>query len=108
MAETLGIHRWHEEIVSVLLTHFGDDVKAIYYKPEPESAKMYGESSMANCQSRHRFLRKRELRFRPDVRHGLNSGFCPEYYRIRDLLQRISTGRKVLDLFVTGGFSVRR
>lgn len=41
MAETLGIHRWHEEIVSVLLTYFGDDVKAIYYKPEPESAKMY-------------------------------------------------------------------
>lgn len=108
MSETLGIHRWHEEIVSVLLTLFGDDVKAIYYKPEPESAKMYEGVIYGELQERASFFAEEgKLRFRPDVRHGQNSGFYLEYYRIRDLLQRISTGRRVLDLFCyTGGFSI--
>jgi len=52
-------------------------------------------------------VEERGRRFRVDVVHGQKTGFYLDQRDARDLVERISAGRRVLDLFTyTGGFAL--
>jgi 23S rRNA (cytosine1962-C5)-methyltransferase len=52
-------------------------------------------------------IRERERRYLADVAHGQKTGFYLDQRDARDLVQRLSGGARVLDLFsYTGGFAV--
>jgi len=53
------------------------------------------------------WIQERERRYALDLVHGQKTGFYLDQRDSRDLVERLATGRRVLDLFAyTGGFSV--
>ena len=86
--------------------------RAACVRPDPQAARREGLSSepsllFGDAPDAPVEIRERGRVYRVDVRGGQKTGFYLDQRDARDVVERIATGRRVLDLFCySGGFTV--
>lgn len=109
-SHSYGMHLCRTEIAQALMQKCGDFINAVYYKSEttlpfkngdvPENGFLIGQTS-------DNVAIENGLRFHIDWLKGQKTGFFVDQRENRQLLELLSKGKRVLNLFCyTGGFSV--
>ena len=108
-AHSAGMHVYRMEIAEALSEVMGDIVKHIYYKSEttlPFKADLEPENGFIKGGSPENIALENGLKFHVDWLKGQKTGFFVDQRENRQLLERYSKGRNVLNMFCyTGGFS---
>lgn len=108
-AHSVGIHQQRMAIARCLLEVAGDHVKNVYYKSEttlPYKADLGQEDGFIVGGSDDNVAMENGLKFHVDWLKGQKTGFFVDQRENRSLLERFSSGKKVLNMFCyTGGFS---
>ena len=108
-AHSVGIHQQRLAIARCLVEVAGDRVKNVYYKSEttlPYKADLGQEDGFIVGGSDDNVAMENELKFHVDWLKGQKTGFFVDQRENRSLLERFSSGKKVLNMFCyTGGFS---
>ena len=108
-AHSAGMHVYRMEIAEALSEVMGDIVKHIYYKSEttlPFKADLEPENGFIKGGSPENIALENGLKFHVDWLQGQKTGFFVDQRENRQLLERYSKGRNVLNMFCyTGGFS---
>ena len=108
-AHSVGIHQHRMAIARCLVEVAGDRVKNVYYKSEttlPYKADLGQEDGFIVGGSDDNVAMENGLKFHVDWLKGQKTGFFVEQRENRSLLERFSSGKKVLNMFCyTGGFS---
>ena len=108
-AHSAGMHVYRMEIAEALSEVMGDIVKHIYYKSEttlPFKADLEPENGFIKGGSPENIALENGLKFHVDWLKGQKTGFFVDQRENRQLLERYSKGRNVLNIFCyTGGFS---
>ena len=107
---SVGMFLEKEYITKALLEVMGDSVTAIYNKSEttlPYKAEIEGEKNAYLYGSAESFIAlENGLKFNVDWLEGQKTGFFIDQRDNRSLLEKYSSGKKVLNMFCyTGGFS---
>jgi len=109
-AHNVGIHLFRHEICKALLSVMGDKITAVYYKSEttlPFKADVEHENGFIYGSSDDNVTLENGLKFHVDWLRGQKTGFFVDQRENRQLLEKYSRGRSVLNMFCyTGGFSV--
>ena len=109
-AHSPGMHIVRHELAAALNELSGNFIKNIYYKSEgtlpykaeldPEDGYLFGGTDLPD------YVLENGLKFKVDWVKGQKTGFFVDQRNNRDLLEKYSENRKVLNLFCyTGGFS---
>ena len=108
-AHSVGIHQQRLAIARCLVEVAGDRVKNVYYKSEttlPYKADLGQEDGFIVGGSDDNVAMENGLKFHVDWLKGQKTGFFVDQRENRSLLERFSSGKKVLNMFCyTGGFS---
>ncbi len=108
-AHSVGIHQHRMAIARCLVEVAGDRVKNVYYKSEttlPYKADLGQEDGFIVGGSDDNVAMENGLKFHVDWLKGQKTGFFVDQRENRSLLERFSSGKKVLNMFCyTGGFS---
>ena len=108
-AHSVGIHQQRLVIARCLVEVAGDRVKNVYYKSEttlPYKADLGQEDGFIVGGSDDNVAMENGLKFHVDWLKGQKTGFFVDQRENRSLLERFSSGKKVLNMFCyTGGFS---
>ena len=108
-AHSVGIHQQRLAIARCLVEVVGDRVKNVYYKSEttlPYKADLGQEDGFIVGGSDDNVAMENGLKFHVDWLKGQKTGFFVDQRENRSLLERFSSGKKVLNMFCyTGGFS---
>lgn len=109
-AHSAGMHVFRMEIAEALSEVMGDIVQNIYYKSEttlPFKADLLArENGFIKGGSPENVAMENGLKFHVDWLKGQKTGFFVDQRENRNLLERYSKGRNVLNMFCyTGGFS---
>ena len=108
-AHSVGIHQQRMAIARCLVEVAGDRVKNVYYKSEttlPYKADLGQEDGFIVGGSDDNVAMENGLKFHVDWLKGQKTGFFVDQRENRSLLERFSSGKKVLNMFCyTGGFS---
>ena len=108
-AHSVGIHLERKRIAAQLIQVMGDRVKNVYYKSEttlPFKADLGQEDGFIIGGSDDNVAMENGLKFHVDWLKGQKTGFFVDQRENRSLLERFSSGKKVLNMFCyTGGFS---
>ena len=108
-AHSVGIHQQRLAIARCLVEVAGDRVKNVYYKSEttlPYKADLGQEDGCIVGGSDDNVAMENGLKFHVDWLKGQKTGFFVDQRENRSLLERFSSGKKVLNMFCyTGGFS---
>lgn len=109
-AHSPGMHFAREIIAGELVALSGLGVTNVYYKSEttlPYKAHLDSQNDYIAGSYSHDTATENGLRFHIDWLRGQKTGFFVDQRDNRQLLQRYSAGRSVLNMFCyTGGFSV--
>ena len=109
-AHSIGMHVCREQIVQELVKVMGTRIKNVYYKSEttlPFKADIEQENMFLYGRTDDTVAVENGLKFRVDYLRGQKTGFFVDQRENRLLLERLSMGKKVLNMFCyTGGFSV--
>ena len=108
-AHSVGIHQQRLAIARCLVEVAGDRVKNVYYKSEttlPYKADLGQEDGFIVGGSDDNVAMENGLKFHVDWLKGQKTCFFVDQRENRSLLERFSSGKKVLNMFCyTGGFS---
>ena len=108
-AHSVGIHQQRLAIARCLVEVAGYRVKNVYYKSEttlPYKADLGQEDGFIVGGSDDNVAMENGLKFHVDWLKGQKTGFFVDQRENRSLLERFSSGKKVLNMFCyTGGFS---
>lgn len=108
-AHSVGMHRNRMDIANALAELVPDVIQHIYYKSEttlPYKAELGAENGFIKGGSSANVAVENGLKFHVDWLKGQKTGFFVDQRENRDLLQRYSKGKSVLNMFCyTGGFS---
>ena len=109
-AHSVGMHICREHIVRELVNVMGKRIKNVYYKSEttlPYKADIEQENMFLYGRTNDTVSGENGLKFRVDYLHGQKTGFFVDQRENRLLLERLSKGNRILNMFCyTGGFSV--
>ncbi len=109
-AHSVGMHLCREEIVKALVEVMEGRIKNVYYKSEttlPFKADIEQENMFLYGRTDDTVSMENGLKFRVDYLKGQKTGFFVDQRENRQLLETLSHGKKVLNMFCyTGGFSV--
>ena len=109
-AHSVGMHICREHIVRELVNVMGKRIKNVYYKSEttlPYKADIEQENMFLYGGTNDTVSVENGLKFRVDYLHGQKTGFFVDQRENRLLLERLSKGNRILNMFCyTGGFSV--
>ena len=109
-AHSVGMHICREHIVRELVNVMGKRIKNVYYKSEttlPYKADIEQENMFLYGRTNDTVSVENGLKFRVDYLHGQKTGFFVDQRENRLLLERLSKGNRILNMFCyTGGFSV--
>ena len=109
-AHSVGMHRCRETIARAIVDACEGTVKNVYYKSEttlPFKANLHQENGFLIGKSHADVATENGLAFHIDWLSGQKTGFFIDQRENRSLLERLSRGRRVLNMFCyTGGFSV--
>ena len=109
-AHSIGMHVCREQIVQELVKVMGTRITNVYYKSEttlPFKADIEQENMFLYGGTDDTVAVENGLKFRVDYLRGQKTGFFVDQRENRLLLERLSKGKKVLNMFCyTGGFSV--
>ena len=108
-AHSVGIHQQRLAIARCLVEVAGYRVKNVYYKSEttlPYKADLGQEDGFIVGGSDDNVAMENGLKFHVEWLKGQKTGFFVDQRENRSLLERFSSGKKVLNMFCyTGGFS---
>lgn len=109
-AHSVGMHVDRQLIAEALKNVMGEKLKSIYYKSEttlPFKAVLGQENGFLFGHATEDVAIENGLKFHIDWLKGQKTGFFVDQRDNRNLLERYSKGRSVLNMFCyTGGFSV--
>lgn len=109
-AHSVGMHVCRQQICNALLKVMDDKIDNVFYKSEttlPFKANLGEENGFLYGETTDNIAIENGLKFHIDWLRGQKTGFFVDQRENRNLLQRYSHGRKVLNMFCyTGGFSV--
>ena len=109
-AHSVGMHICREHIVRELVNVMGKRIQNVYYKSEttlPYKADIEQENMFLYGGTNDTVSVENGLKFRVDYLHGQKTGFFVDQRENRLLLERLSKGNRILNMFCyTGGFSV--
>ncbi|MDE6449310.1 MAG: class I SAM-dependent rRNA methyltransferase [Muribaculaceae bacterium] len=109
-AHSPGMHYAREIIATSLVNLDGLDVKNVYYKSEttlPYKAHLDPQNTYLIGKADTDVALENGLKFHVDWLRGQKTGFFVDQRDNRSLLEKFSSGRRVLNMFCyTGGFSV--
>ncbi len=109
-AHSVGMHYSRHTICKSIVTVMGDRIKNVYYKSEttlPFKADLEQEDDFLYGESTNNIAKENGLSFYIDWLRGQKTGFFIDQRDNRRLVERYSSGRRVLNMFCyTGGFSV--
>ncbi len=109
-AHSIGMHVCREQIVKELVNVMGNRIANVYYKSEttlPFKADIEQENMFLYGGTNDTVSVENGLKFRVDYLRGQKTGFFVDQRENRALLEQLSHGKKVLNMFCyTGGFSV--
>lgn len=109
-AHSVGMHVCRQAICDALIRVMGDRIANVYYKSEttlPFKADLRQENGFIYGGSDDNTAVENGLKFHVDWLKGQKTGFFVDQRENRQLLERYSKGRHVLNMFCyTGGFSV--
>ncbi len=107
---SVGMYRIRKDIAGILTELLGDRVKAIYDKSEatiPYMSGITGTNEFLFGESGPVEVSENGFRFKIDWTTGQKTGFFIDQRNNRQLLDKFTSGRNVLNMFgYTGGFSV--
>ncbi|MGL5958989.1 MAG: class I SAM-dependent rRNA methyltransferase [Phocaeicola sp.] len=108
-AHSIGMHMCRMDIADALANLVPDVIQHIYYKSEttlPFKAELGAENGFIKGGSSANVAVENGLKFHVDWLKGQKTGFFVDQRENRDLLERYSKGKSVLNMFCyTGGFS---
>lgn len=109
-SHSVGMHEYRADICNALKNVLKDELKNIYYKSEttlPYKANLEAENDyLYGGTEVEEIALENGLKFRPDWVKGQKTGFFVDQRDNRELLEKYSSGRSVLNMFCyTGGFS---
>lgn len=108
-AHSVGMHVCREDIADALVSVMGSKLHNIYYKSEttlPFKAGLHEQNGYLRGALTDDVALENGLRFHVDWMGGQKTGFFVDQRENRALLERFSSGRRVLNMFCyTGGFS---
>ncbi|MGL4518533.1 MAG: class I SAM-dependent rRNA methyltransferase [Phocaeicola sp.] len=108
-AHSIGMHMCRMDIANALAELVPEVIQHIYYKSEttlPYKAEVGAENGFIKDGSSANVAVENGLKFHVDWLKGQKTGFFVDQRENRDLLQRYSKGKSVLNMFCyTGGFS---
>lgn len=108
-AHSIGMHMCRMDIANALAELVPEVIQHIYYKSEttlPYKAEVGAENGFIKGGSSANVAVENGLKFHVDWLKGQKTGFFVDQRENRDLLQRYSKGKSVLNMFCyTGGFS---
>lgn len=108
-AHSVGMHVCREAIADALVSVMGSKLHNIYYKSEttlPFKAGLHEQNGYLRGALTDDIALENGLRFHVDWMGGQKTGFFVDQRENRALLERFSSGRRVLNMFCyTGGFS---
>ena len=108
-AHSVGMHFDRQQIANALSNVMGTELQNIYYKSEttlPYKAELGQENGFLLGGDTNDVAIENGLKFHVDWLRGQKTGFFVDQRDNRSLLERYSSGRKVLNMFCyTGGFS---
>lgn len=103
-SHSVGMHRDRQDIATALKRHFGDSLKAIYYKSTLDQSQ---EEYLAGLSASPHIIEEYGNRFLVDWEQGQKTGFFLDQRENRRLLGSFAAGKRVLNTFCySGGFSV--
>ncbi|MDE7396736.1 MAG: class I SAM-dependent rRNA methyltransferase [Muribaculum sp.] len=109
-AHSPGMHFWRDTIATALVNLPEAGIKNVYYKSEttlPYKAHLDPQNDYIIGSFSSDIAIENGLKFRIDWLRGQKTGFFVDQRDNRALLERLSYGRRVLNMFCyTGGFSV--
>ncbi|MDO4320158.1 MAG: class I SAM-dependent rRNA methyltransferase [Bacteroidales bacterium] len=109
-AHSPGMHFVREIIADCLAALDGPDIRNVYYKSEttlPYKARLDPVNDYLTGKAETDIAVENGLKFHVDWLRGQKTGFFVDQRDNRALLERLSLGRRVLNMFCyTGGFSV--
>ncbi len=110
-AHSVGMHMNREAIAKALVKVMGDRIENVYYKSEttlPYKAHLNEENGwMYGGENADDIAVENGLKFHIDWLRGQKTGFFVDQRENRSLLEQLSKGKSVLNMFCyTGGFSV--
>ena len=108
-AHSIGMHHSREAITQAIVQVMGDKIKNVYYKSEgtlPFKANLGTQDGYLYGGEVEDVAVENDLKFYVDWLKGQKTGFFIDQRDNRDLIERYSKGRSVLNMFCyTGGFS---
>lgn len=109
-SHSVGMHEYRADICNALKDVLKNELKNIYYKSEttlPYKANLEAENDyLYGGTEVEEIAFENGLKFRPDWVKGQKTGFFVDQRDNRELLEKYSSGRSVLNMFCyTGGFS---
>ena len=107
---SIGFYRIRKEIASILVELLNDRIIAVYDKSEgtiPHMSGVIGTNEFLYGQSEPAVVTENGYKFKIDWTTGQKTGFFIDQRENRNLLQKYTEGRYVLNMFgYTGAFSV--
>ncbi len=105
-AHSIGMHLERHAIAQALSTVMGNRTEHIYYKSETTLPFMEPKNGFLLGGSEQNTARENGLLFHVDWLHGQKTGFFVDQRDNRSLVEHLSHGKRVLNMFCyTGGFS---
>jgi 23S rRNA (cytosine1962-C5)-methyltransferase len=109
-AHSIGMFRNIEVITSALKKLYGNKLKSVFDKSAttmPFLADIGAKNQSLYGDSNNAIILENGLKFKVDWNEGQKTGFFIDQRENRELLEKFSKGKKVLNMFCyTGGFSV--
>lgn len=106
---TVGMFRMQDVILDALKEVYGEELKAVFAKSEgtlPHKAYVETENGYIFGKKPEKVALENGLKFHVDWEKGQKTGFFVDQRENRQLVERYSKGRDVLNMFCyTGGFS---
>ena len=109
-AHSLGMHECRRDIAQALKEVMGGEIDNVYYKSDttlPFKSEIEKDNGFLIGNSDENITIENGLKFHVDWLRGQKTGFFIDQRENRQLIEKFSKGRSVLNMFCyTGGFSV--